>query len=113
MRSNAAQIAEEEEKLLNLGGLILNERFAILRRIARGSYAEIYLARNLAPRPDEPETVIVKALNFSLQGDPDPDLERTLIENIELEAQTMQRFKHDHIVRLYACGAALDQNGRE
>jgi serine/threonine protein kinase len=113
MRSNAVQIAEEEERLLNLRELILNGRFSILQRIARGSYAEIYLARNLAPRPDEPETVIVKALNFSLQGDPDPDLERTLIENIELEAQTMKRFSHDHIVRLFACGAALDQDGRE
>jgi serine/threonine protein kinase len=113
MRSNAAQIAEEEERLLNLRGLILNGRFSILQRVARGSYAEIYLAHNLSPRPDEPETVIVKALNFSLQGEPDPDLERTLIENIELEAQTMKRFKHDHIVRLFACGAALDQDGRE
>jgi hypothetical protein len=40
----------------------------------RGSYAEIYLARNLSPQVDEPEMLVVKALNLWLQGEPEAAL---------------------------------------
>ncbi|HMF55910.1 MAG TPA: serine/threonine protein kinase [Pyrinomonadaceae bacterium] len=110
---SVAYIVEENISLLNLKGLLLDARFEIERRMTCGSYAEIYIARNLAPRKDEPETVIVKALNLSLQGECDPDLERTLIENIALEAQTMKRFHHANIVRLFAYGKSLSNDGRQ
>src|SRR5207253_11033058 len=113
MQMSAAYIVEENISLLSLKGLLLDARFEIERRMTRGSYAEIYLARNLTPQKDEPETVVVKALNLSLQGECDPDLERTLIENIALEAQTMTRFHHDNIVRLFSYGRALDNDGRQ
>ncbi|HEX8137557.1 MAG TPA: protein kinase [Pyrinomonadaceae bacterium] len=113
MKSSAAHIAEANEGLLNLQGLRLDARFEVERRLTCGSYSEIYLARNLSPRRDEPETLIVKALNLWLQGELDADLERTLIENIALEAQTMKNFRHENIVRLFSYGRALDQDGRQ
>ncbi len=113
MRNSAAQIVEEKDSLLRLKGLRLDERFEIVRRIALGSYAEIHLADNLAPRAGEPEEVVIKALNLSLQGALEPDLEQTLIENIALEAQTMGSFNHEHIVRLFGYGRALDHDGRQ
>lgn len=113
MRNSAAQIVEEKDSLLRLKGLRLDERFEIISRIALGSYAEIHLAANLAPRAGEPEAVVIKALNLSLQGALEPDLERTLIENIALEAQTMGSFNHENIVRLFAYGRALDHDKRQ
>ncbi len=113
MSSSAARTVEEREGFLNLLGLLLDARFEIERRLTRGSYSEIHLARNLSPQPDEPNVVIVKALNLWFQDEPDVDLERTLIENIALEAQTMQDFHHENIVRLFSYGRALDQDGRQ
>src|SRR5215210_137542 len=113
MKSSAAHIAEANEGLLNLQGLRLDARFEVERRLTCGSYSEIHLARNLSPQRDEPETLIVKALNLWLQGEMDADLARTLIENIALEAQTMKNFRHENIVRLFAYGRAIDQIGRQ
>jgi serine/threonine protein kinase len=111
--SSAASIVEENEDFLNLHGMLLDGRFEIVRRLTRGSFSEIYLARNLSPLPDEPQTVVVKALNLWLQGEPEADMERTLIENIALEAQTMKDFRHENIVRLFSYGRALDLGGRQ
>lgn len=113
MKSSAAYTVKENDGFLNLRGLLLDARFEIEQRLTRGSYSEIYLARNLSPQPGEPNTLIVKALNLWLQEEPDADLERTLIENIALEAQTMKDFHHENIVRLFAYGRALDQSGRQ
>jgi serine/threonine protein kinase len=113
MKSSAAQIVKANEGLLNLQGLLLDARFEIERRLTCGSYSEIHLACNLSPQRGEPETLIVKALNLWLQGEPDVDLERTLIENIALEAQTMKNFHHENIVPLFSYGRALDQEGRQ
>jgi serine/threonine protein kinase len=113
MRSSAAHIVEANEGLLNLQGLRLDARFEIERRLTCGSYSEIHLVRNLSPQRGEPGTMIVKALNPWLQGELDADLERTLIENIALEAQTMKNFRHENIVRLFSYGRALDQDGRQ
>lgn len=112
MRNSAAQMSEEKGWLLSLLGLCLVARFEIAKRIGIGSYAEIYLARNSAPQSGEPEVVVIKALNLLLHGALEPDLERTLIENISLEAQTMKGFDHGHIVRLFGYGGALDNDGR-
>lgn len=110
MRSNAAQRADDG--LLQLQGATLDGRFEVVSRLAFGSFAEIYRARNLAPREDEPEAVVVKALNVMLWGLPEPELERTLLENIELEARALMSLRHEHIVRLYAFGTARDRAGR-
>lgn len=112
MKTGAAHTVESNEGLLRLEGLVLDARFKIERRLTCGSYAEIHLAHNLSPQPDEPEILIVKALNLWLQGEPDADLERTLIENIALEARTMRSFNHQNIVRLFSYGSALDRAGR-
>jgi len=113
MPNSAAQIVEEKGWLLNLEGLCLDDRFEVTRRIGCGSYAEIYVAQNTAPRTDEPKIVVVKALNLLLHGALEADLERTLIENIALEAQAMGSFDHDHIARLFGCGSALDGDGKQ
>jgi serine/threonine protein kinase len=113
MNNSAAHTVKESEGFLNLRGLLLDARFEIERRLTRGSYSEIHLARNLSPQPDEPNIVIVKALNLWFQDEPDADLERTLIENIALEAQTLSDFRHENIVRLFSYGRALDQDGRQ
>ena len=112
MRNSTAQTTEEKGWLLNAAGLCLDARFEITKRIGVGSYAEIYLARNPAPIASEPEIVVVKALNLLLHGDLEPDLERTLIENIALEAQSMKRFDHANIVQLFGFGGAIDHDGR-
>lgn len=107
---NAALLTDDERTtLLNLKGQLIGGRFQILHRIACGSYSEIYLADNLSPKNAEPQTVIVKVLNLSLQGELDLAMERTLIENLELEALTLGRFRHEHIVRLYECGTGADE----
>jgi serine/threonine protein kinase len=111
MHNGAAQA--KDSWLLNVLGLCLEARFEITKPIGIGSYAELFLAKNLAPRRDEPPIVVVKALNLLLHGALEPDLERTLIENIALEAQTMRSFKHDHIARLFGYGGALDHDGRQ
>lgn len=113
MRYSAAQMAEEKGWLLNLAGLRIDARFEIVKRIGVGSYAEIYFGRNLAPLTGEPEAIVLKALNPILHGTIEPDLERTLIENIALEAQTMKGFDHTNIVRLFGYGGALDHDGRQ
>lgn len=114
MRLSALHNSDERGTLLNLKGQVVSGRFQILNLITCGSYAEIYLAHNLSPKNDEPDTVIIKVLNMSLQGELDPAMERTLLENMELEALTLSRFRHGHIVRLYECGTGLDERtGRQ
>jgi serine/threonine protein kinase len=111
--SSTAHSIEKSEGFLNLRGLVLDTRFEVERRLTRGSYSEIHLARNLSPQLDEPNIVIVKALNLLFQEEQDADLERTLIENIALEAQTLSYFHHENIVRLFSYGRALDHEGRQ
>lgn len=111
--SSATYSVDNDDKYLKLCGLVLDGRFKVLRRIACGSYAEVHLACNISPQPNEPKVVVVKVLNLLFQQEQDADLDRTLIENIALEAQTLAGFQHDSIVRLYAFGHALDQAGRQ
>ncbi|MFY9620492.1 MAG: serine/threonine protein kinase [Pyrinomonadaceae bacterium] len=100
--------------LLDLNGQIVAGRFKLLRRTARGSYSEIYLADTLSPKEDEPPTVAVKLLNLALQGHLEARMERTLIENLKLEGQSLRRLRHPHIVRLYESGQERDErSGRQ
>ena len=105
---------EERITLLNLNDQTIADRFRLLRRAARGSYAEIYIADNLSPKDDEPQTVAIKVLNLGLQGQLDAGMQRTLIENLKLEANSLSRLKHPHIVRLYESGEEREErNGRQ
>jgi serine/threonine protein kinase len=55
--------------------------------------------------------VILKALNCTLQGTPDHDLERTLIENFQNEAAALDAVRHANIVRRLGHGTAADLAG--
>ena len=77
----------------------LDGRFDILECLGRGSYAEIYVARDNSPSEGAPETVVIKALNMFLQDTPDRELEQTLIANFQNEAVALDRVRHPLISR--------------
>ena len=109
---------------LKLEQSLVDERYQILERLGRGSYAEIFLARDW--RVGEPlgggpaatdaeaalaEEVVIKALNPGLQGTPDADLERTLIENFQNEAIALDTVRHPHVILRLGHGTAADLRG--
>jgi serine/threonine protein kinase len=96
---------------LKLQQSLLDGRYEILDCLGRGSYAEIYVARDLSAAEGEPRTVVIKALNVMLQGVPDRDLERTLIENFQNEAVALDRVRHPHIISRLGHGTAIDLSG--
>lgn len=96
---------------LKLQQSLLDGRYEILECLGRGSYAEIYVARDLSAADGEPTTVVIKALNVLLQGVPDEDLERTLIENFQNEAVALDRVRHPHIIQRLGHGTAIDLVG--
>jgi len=108
MLNGAAQVKEDKGWALNLCGLRLEGSYEIIRRIGAGSYAEVFLARNLSELHDEHDVVAVKALNTRMRGDIESDLEQTLIDNFALEARTMMGFDHPNIVCVFGCGAGAD-----
>jgi len=75
------------------------------RCLSHGSYAEIFIARDLAANGQQ---IIIKALNAFLQGTPDPDLERTLIQNFQNEAIALDKVCHPNIIRRLGHGTASD-----
>lgn len=89
----------------------LDGRYDILECLGRGSYAEIYVARDMAAAVGEPQTVVIKALNLLLQGVPDAELERTLIENFQNEAVALDRVRHPNIISRLGHGTAIDLSG--
>ncbi|HYO62269.1 MAG TPA: serine/threonine-protein kinase, partial [Pyrinomonadaceae bacterium] len=89
----------------------LDGRYDILECLGRGSYAEIYLATDEAA-DGGPQRVVIKALNTHLQGYPDADLERTLIENFRNEALALDRVRHPNIINRLGHGTAIDLTGR-
>ena len=92
----------------------LDGRFDIIECLGRGSYAEIYVARdNAASHSDDgaPETVVIKALNMFLQDAPDEDLEHTLIANFQNEAVALDRVRHPNIISRLGHGTAIDLAG--
>ena len=95
---------------LKLDGEVLDGRYQIKGRISSGSYAEVFVARDLrSPSKD----VAVKALNPHLQGTCDSDLEAHLSENFEKEAAILKSISHANIVALSDDGKATDLLGRE
>ena len=96
---------------LKLQQSLLDGRYEILDCLGRGSYAEIYVARDLNAADTDPKTVVIKVLNVLLQGVPDADLERTLIENFQNEAVALDRVRHPHIISRLGHGTAIDLAG--
>lgn len=90
----------------------LDGRYDIEECLSRGSYAEIYVARDRGATDERFRRVVIKALNVLLQGDQDPDLERTLIQNFQNEAIALDRVRHPHIISRLGHGTALDLGGR-
>src|SRR5215210_1320466 len=89
----------------------LDGRYDILECLGRGSYAEIYIARDTAASDGEPQMVVIKALNVLLQGMLDAELEQTLIENFQNEAIALDRVRHPNIISRLGHGTAIDLSG--
>lgn len=93
---------------LSLENTLIDDRFEVLRCIAQGSYAEIFIATDRL----NGATVIIKALNTSLQGSLEPEMDRVLVENFETEAQVLDTIRHPNIVRRLGHGMAADLQGK-
>jgi len=91
----------------------LDGRYDIVECLGRGSYAEIYVARDNAAADGAPQTVVIKALNLFLQDTPDAELERTLVTNFQNEAVALDRVRHPHIISRLGHGTAIDLEGTE
>src|SRR6267142_2260491 len=89
----------------------LDGRYDIEECLGRGSYAEIYIASDLAATDEQFLHVVIKALNVLLQGYQDPDLERTLIQNFQNEAIALDRVRHPNIISRLGHGTAIDLTG--
>src|ERR671916_3249985 len=90
----------------------LDGRYDVLDCLGRGSYSEVYVARDAAAHEGGPSLVVIKALNPFLQGMPDPELERTLVENFRNEAVALDRVRHPNIISRLGHGTAIDLSGR-
>ena len=90
----------------------LDGRYDVLDCLGRGSYSEVYVARDAAAAEGGPSLVVIKALNTHLQGMPDPELERTLVENLRNEAIALDRVRHPNIISRLGHGTAIDLSGR-
>jgi serine/threonine protein kinase len=99
-------------KELKLQNCRLDGRYDIFECLGRGSYSEIYCARAINPPTPGDREVVIKALNVFLQGSPEADLERTLIENFQNEALALDRVRHPHIIRRLGHGTAIDMAGQ-
>ncbi|HYX29399.1 MAG TPA: protein kinase [Pyrinomonadaceae bacterium] len=89
----------------------LDGRYDVEDCLGRGSYAEIYLARDTAATDERFRNVVIKALNVLLQGYQDPELEQTLIQNFQNEAVALDRVRHPNIISRLGHGTAIDLNG--
>jgi serine/threonine protein kinase len=89
----------------------LDGRYDIEDCLGRGSYAEIYMARDRAATDERFRTVVIKALNVLLQGYQDPELEATLIQNFQNEAIALDRVRHPNIISRLGHGTAIDLKG--
>ena len=97
---------------LSLNNCRLDKRYDIREGLGRGSYAEIFIARDTLASPQSPHsTVVIKALNVFLQDDLDADLERTLVENFQNEAIALDRVRHPNIISRIGHGTARDLKG--
>ncbi len=96
---------------LRLQNSRLDGRYDIVECLGRGSYAEIYVANDNAAAEDAPRTIVIKALNLYLQGEPDVELERTLVSNFQNEAVALDRVRHPNVINRLGHGTAIDLSG--
>jgi len=89
----------------------LDGRYDILECLGRGSYAEIYVARDNDASDGAPPTVVIKALNMFLDDAPDRELEQTLISNFQNEAVALDRVRHPNVINRLGHGTAIDLVG--
>lgn len=89
----------------------LDGRYDVLECLGRGSYAEIYVAKDNAAAEGAPTTVVIKALNIFLQETPDAELEHTLVSNFQNEAVALDLVRHPHIISRLGHGTAIDLGG--
>lgn len=89
----------------------LDGRYDIIECLGRGSYAEIYVARDNAATDGAPQTIVIKALNIFLQDEPDAELERTLVANFQNEAVALDRVRHPNVINRLGHGTAIDLEG--
>src|SRR5262244_369258 len=90
---------------LKLENSLVDNRYEVVERLNCGSFAEIFVARDREAGGME---VVIKALNTSLQGTPDADLERTLTENFQNEAIALDAVRHPHVILRWGHGTAAD-----
>lgn len=93
---------------LKLENSLVDERYEVRERLSLGSYAEIFVARDRRANGQE---LVIKALNTHLQGTPESDLEKTLIENFQNEALALDAVRHPHVILRLGHGTAADLNG--
>lgn len=99
-------------KELSLQNCRIDGRYDVQTTLGRGSYAEIYVARDILASPQSPHSfVVIKALNVFLQDDLDNDLEITLVENFQNEAVALDRVRHPNIISRLGHGTARDLRG--
>src|SRR6478672_1312616 len=90
----------------------IDKRYDTREMLGRGSYAEVFLARDTLASEKSPHCfVVVKCLNVFLHDDLDPDLERTLVENFQNEAVALDRVRHPNIISRLGHGTAIDLTG--
>jgi serine/threonine protein kinase len=90
----------------------IDKRYDTRELLGRGSYAEVFLARDtLASEQSAHHLVVIKALNVFLHDDLDADLERTLVENFQNEAVALDRVRHPNIISRLGHGTARDLAG--
>jgi serine/threonine protein kinase len=92
---------------LKLENSLVDNRYEVRERLSRGSYAEIFVAFDRELQRE----IVIKALNTSLQGTPDVDLERTLVENFQNEAVALDAVRHPNVILRWGHGTAADLNG--
>ena len=90
----------------------VDKRYDTRELLGRGSYAEVFLARDTLASEKSPHCfVVIKCLNVFLHDDLDPDLERTLVENFQNEAVALDRVRHPNIISRLGHGTARDLAG--
>jgi serine/threonine protein kinase len=89
----------------------LDGRYDIIECLGRGSYAEIYVAKDNAAQNGSPQTVVIKALNLLLQESLDAELENTLVANFQNEAVALDRVRHPNVINRLGHGTAIDLAG--
>lgn len=93
---------------LKLENSLVDDRYEVRERLGLGSYAEIFVAHD---REMDGQEVVLKSLNTHLQGTPDAELERTLVENFQNEAIALDKVRHPHVILRLGHGTAADLRG--